>query len=294
MIPDDAVNAINDAISSALRVNFRGVPAGQLGGGCINQATRFTDERTGSSVFVKWNRADLLPMFETEAMGLDALDRTQAIRVPKPICCGRFGQQSFLVLEWIAMRSDGDWFAMGQQLAALHRAHCHGSFGWEQDNFIGTTPQRNPPTDDWDHFFSQARLAYQVELAETNGGRFPRFRRLLDLIPAMLAGHDLRPSLVHGDLWSGNAAFDQAGQPVLFDPATYRGDREVDLAMSTFFGGFPTEFYNGYHEAFPLRDGYLWRRTLYNLYHALNHFNLFGGHYEGQANQMIQQLLAEA
>jgi fructosamine-3-kinase len=135
------------------------------------------------------------------------------------------------------------------------------------------------------------RIGFQLRLANRRGGHFPRQEQLLRAIPDLLANHHPQPALVHGDLWSGNAAISAAGEPVIFDPATYYGDREVDVAMTELFGGFPPEFYRGYNQAFPLDGGYKRRKTLYNLYHILNHYNLFGGSYEYQANQMIEQLL---
>jgi fructosamine-3-kinase len=180
---------------------------------------------------------------------------------------------------------------MGQQLAALHQTKVGDTFGWERQNTIGSTPQINTWTADWTEFWVKHRLGYQLQLAQQRGGHFPKQDQLLNLIPDLLAGHTPQPSLVHGDLWSGNAAVTQTGEPVIFDPATYVGDREVDLAMTELFGGFPAAFYQGYNQVFPLDEGYQQRKPLYNLYHVLNHFNLFGGSYESQANRMIMQLL---
>jgi fructosamine-3-kinase len=165
------------------------------------------------------------------------------------------------------------------------------TFGWERHNTIGSTPQINTWTASWTEFWVKHRLGYQLQLAQRRGGHFPKQDQLLTLIPDLLAGHTPQPSLVHGDLWSGNAAVTQTGEPVIFDPATYVGDREVDLAMTELFGGFPAAFYHGYNQVFPLDEGYQQRKPLYNLYHVLNHFNLFGGSYESQANRMIMQLL---
>lgn len=137
--------------------------------------------------------------------------------------------------------------------------------------------------------FTEYRLGYQFQLAERQSAHFPT-SQLLAAVPKLL-GHKPQPSLVHGDLWGGNAAITTSGEPVIFDPATYVGDREVDLAMTELFGGFPAAFYRGYNEVFPLAVGYERRKTLYNLYHVLNHFNLFGGGYASQANRMIDQIL---
>jgi fructosamine-3-kinase len=164
-------------------------------------------------------------------------------------------------------------------------------FGWEQNNTIGSTPQLNNWTSDWVEFFAEYRIGYQFQLAQRRGGHFPQQEQLIAAIPKLL-NHQPQPSLVHGDLWGGNAAVTTSGEPVILDPATYIGDREVDLAMTELFGGFPAAFYRGYNEAWLLDDGYKQRKTLYNLYHILNHFNLFGGGYASQANRMIEQILS--
>ncbi len=262
-----------------------------VGGGCINQGYRLVGgDRT---YFVKLNQASQIAMFEAEAAGLRDMQATATIRVPTPICYGTVGQDGYLVLEWLDLAQGGSlaWAEMGRQLAALHRAGSAQGFGWSCNNTIGSTPQINPWTGDWVQFWTEHRIGWQLRLAHRRGGDFPKGERLLAALPGLLADHHPQPSLVHGDLWSGNAAITQAGEPVIFDPATYYGDREVDIAMTELFGGFPADFYRGYNEAFPLDSGYKRRKTLYNLYHILNHFNLFGGSYESQANAMIDQLL---
>ncbi|MGA7935013.1 MAG: fructosamine kinase family protein [Kovacikia sp.] len=264
-----------------------------VGGGCINSGYSLSDGR--HTYFVKLNQAGQIAMFEAEAAGLQAMQATQSIRVPTPICWGAADADSYLVLEWIAL-GQGDsrsWEEMGRQLAAMHQASSGQGFGWERDNTIGSTPQINRWTQSWTEFWVECRINYQLQLAKRRGGHFPNHGNLLAAIPRLLAGYTPQPSLVHGDLWSGNAAIAQSGQPVIFDPATYYGDREVDLAMTELFGRFPPEFYRGYNEVFPLDVGYKRRKTLYNLYHMINHFNLFGGGYEAQANRMIEQVLAE-
>jgi fructosamine-3-kinase len=236
-------------------------------------------------------------MFEAEALGLQEM--ATKIRVPHPLCWGVASAQSYLVLEWIdfgrsrsvSFGESPHWAEMGRQLADLHRITHPQRFGWHRDNTIGETPQPNPWTQDWADFFADYRIGYQLKLAEQKGMHFSQSEALLQAIPKMLAEHDPQPSLVHGDLWSGNAAFDTAGAPVIFDPATYYGDREVDLAMTELFGGFPESFYEGYQAAWPLKSGYRQRKMLYNLYHILNHFNLFGGSYAGQAEQMVRQVI---
>ena len=196
-------------------------------------------------------------------------------------------------MEWLEF-GYGDkpaWRLMGERLAAMHRVQSDQGFGWDQNNTIGSTPQKNPWTEGWIEFFTEHRLRYQFQLAHRRGSHFSRQDALLAAIPHLLAGYTPQPALVHGDLWSGNAAVTQTGEPVLLDPAVYFGDREVDIAMTELFGGFPAGFYQGYEAAYPLEAGYPRRKVLYNLYHILNHFNLFGGGYGSQANRMIDQLL---
>ena len=284
-------NHIAAQISQVTGKQFASSDRRSVGGGCINQGYALSD--SDRTYFVKLNQASELAMFEAEAASLRQLQRTGTIRVPTPICYGVVGESAYLVLEWLQLGrgTSAAWEAMGQQLAVLHQTKQVETFGWERHNTIGSTPQINTWTADWAEFWVKHRLGYQFQLAQRRGGHFPKQDQLLTSIPDLLAGHTPQPSLVHGDLWSGNAAVTQTGQPVIFDPATYVGDREVDLAMTELFGGFPAAFYHGYNQVFPLDEGYQQRKPLYNLYHVLNHFNLFGGSYESQANRMIMQLL---
>lgn len=282
---------IDAQISQAISKLFESRDRRSVSGGCINQGYRVSDgERT---FFVKLNSAPQLDMFEAEALGLKHMAEAQAIRVPSPICTGVSGNSAYIVLEWLNLGGGNAqaWAELGRNLARMHQFQKSTAFGWERDNTIGSTPQKNSWTANWVEFFTQHRIGYQLELGRQNGGRFRKGDRLLEYIPDLLADHDPKPSIVHGDLWSGNAAVTQSGEPVIFDPATYWGDREVDLAMTELFGGFPENFYRGYDEIFKIDSGYKQRKALYNLYHILNHFNLFGGSYESQANRMIEQLV---
>jgi len=248
----------------------------------------------GRRFFVKMNAVDRAPMLAAEAEGLSAIVRTRTIRVPQPIAAGTAGPTAFLALEWLDFGHGGRDAALGYALAAMHR-HAGPHFGWHRDNTIGTTPQQNAWSDAWPQFFRDRRLAPQLALAasRSHGGALQRNGdRLLAALPALLAGHAPTPSLVHGDLWSGNAGRVATGEPVIFDPAVYFGDREADLAMSELFGGFGADFYAAYDDAWPRPDGHEVRRTVYNLYHVLNHLNLFGGGYRSQAEAMIGRLLA--
>ncbi len=291
MIDWDAIAA---AISSATQQPFQLGDHAAAGGGCINQTYRIRglDHR---QFFIKLNIADKHAMFVAEAEGLNTIAVTNIIRVPRPISHGIVNGQSYLVLEHLELSSRGDAKLLGEQLAALHRCSAK-QFGFAQDNFIGTTPQPNTWTDDWVTFWRERRLGFQLRLAAQNGygGQLQILgEKLLDVLPAFFVGYTPPSALLHGDLWSGNHAFLSDGTPTIFDPATYYGDRECDLAMTELFGGYPTDFYAAYRATFPLNEGYTTRRDLYNLYHILNHANLFGGGYARQAEQMMQRLLAE-
>jgi fructosamine-3-kinase len=262
-----------------------------VSGGSINQAYHITDGN--QHYFVKLNQASKEAMFEAEVTGLQEMHGSRSIRVPKPLGWGTDSEYSYIIMEWIPLGhgKTQTWFVMGQQLAQMHRQSHPQGFGWHRNNTIGNTPQLNSWMESWGQFFAEQRIGYQVQLAQRRGGYFRHTAALIENIPILLAGHHPVPSLVHGDLWLGNAAFSQMGEPILLDPATYYGDREVDIAMTTLFGGFPLAFYQGYQETWPLAEGYQQRQVLYNLYHILNHFNLFGGGYASQAQDMIDQVL---
>ena len=252
--------------------------------------------------FVKTATGRYAPMLEAEADGLRALAATDTIRVPRVVANVRCDATGALALEWLEMRSRRNGADLGRALAAQHQAAVpcgsgNGRFGWSHDNWIGGTPQKNGWDSEWPRFFRDRRLAPLFALAEKNGhgGALQRdAERLLDALPGLLRGHEPAPSLLHGDLWSGNAAVLANGEPVVFDPAVYAGDREADVAMTELFGGFDADFYAAYNEVWPLDAGYPVRRKLYNLYHLLNHLNLFGASYLGQVEWTIGALLAEA
>ncbi|WP_338442466.1 fructosamine kinase family protein [Synechococcus elongatus IITB4] len=263
-----------------------------VGGGCINRSYRLLLD-DGSAWFVKLNQLDCLTAFEAEAEALTAIAASQTIRVPTPIAWGEADRTAYLVLEWLDLdRGPSDWQQLGADLARLHRqTHSAQGFGWHRDNVIGQTAQINHWQRDWGGFWQTQRIQFQLDLAAQKGYRWPNAKVLCDRIPEILTDHQPQPVLVHGDLWSGNAGFLADGTPVIFDPATYYGDREVDLAMTELFGGFPSAFYDGYRQAWPIDAGYRRRRDLYNLYHVLNHVNLFGGGYAQQAQRLIDRLL---
>jgi len=261
-------------------------------GGCIHACYRVRAGTVG--MFVKLNSARYADAFAAEADGLAAL-REAGTRAPEPLAHGATGTHAYLALELLELGGAIDGAALGRLLAAQHRTRGE-RFGWRRDNYIGATPQPNAWNGDWVAFWRDRRLGPQLALAEANG-HGPALRadaeRLADSLGAFFRGYVPAASLLHGDLWSGNAGTLGDGSPVVFDPAVYRGDREADLAMTELFGGFPRAFYAAYREAWPLDAGYAVRRDLYNLYHVLNHLNLFGGGYLGQARALVRRLLAE-
>ncbi len=225
-------------------------------------------------------------MFRAEAEGLAAL-AAAGMPVPRLFFAGVRAGAALIELERLDLGAPPDWPALGRLLADLHR-HTAARYGWENDNWIGLAPQANGWRADWSVFWFEKRLAPQALRARSAG-----FEIDLDALRGLLAGHRPPASLLHGDLWHGNVGFTPSG-PVLFDPAVYYGDREADLAMTELFGGFPTAFYAAYDAAWPRDAGYAQRRELYNLYHVLNHLNLFGAGYLRQAQGLVARLTQRA
>jgi fructosamine-3-kinase len=282
------------ALEAATGLEFGAAPSLLGAGGGFAACQRW--ESTTGPVFVKVAPLSREAALEAEAEALGELAAAKAVRVPGVLGFGVSGDRAFLALEWVDFGSAraGSEAQLGERLARLHRSTA-ARFGWHRDNTIGATPQRNDWTAEWPEFFARHRLGFQLELAERagHGGCWlERGRELCGRLEAFFAGYAPQPSLLHGDLWGGNWAADAAGAPVIFDPATYYGDREADLAMTHLFGGFGPEFYAAYDAAWPLDRGASARRDLYNLYHVLNHLNLFGGGYRAQAERMIERLLA--
>lgn len=276
------------AISQSIGQKFVGDRIQSKSGGCINQTAKISDG--DRHYFVKTNQASLLEMFIAEAIALQQIYDTHTIRVPKPICWGIVEDTAYLVMENLELGTKQNWEIMGRNLAAMHKVTSDRGFGWERNNTIGSTPQINNWTEDWIKFWIEYRLGFQISLAKRKGWICNVSEQdLYATIPSLFRDYQPQPSMVHGDLWSGNAAFVES-EPVIFDPALYFGDREVDLAMTELFGGFPSHFYQAYQAAYPLNQGYQKRKNLYNLYHILNHFNLFSGSYGSQANRMITDI----
>lgn len=288
-------DSIYNRISKVANRSYRPASPSAVAGGDINRTYVIRDQ--DMPFFVKLNRADRLSMFEAEKDGLKELAQTRSIRVPRPVCCDIAGDESYIVMEYLPVGQGPGHSAetAGRQLAALHR-NSADNFGWYRDNTIGSTPQINRWDKDWLSFWRERRLGYQLELACRNGYGSVlenKGRRLQDSFGVLFEGYAPAPSLLHGDLWGGNFSFLEDDTPVIFDPAVYYGDREADIAMTELFGGFSREFYAGYQSAWPLDTGYQKRKPLYNLYHILNHLNMFGDGYLGQSLNLIERLQAQ-
>ena len=263
-----------------------------VGGGDISAAWHL--DAGDLDIFLKTGPTSSLDIFTAEADGLSELASAKAVRVPAVLAVGQTPNDAFLALEWLSFEraSRNVEIDFGRRLAMMHRT-VRDRFGWHRNNTIGLTPQNNEWSSDWVEFFRERRLAYQLRLAGENGftGELQKQgRRLLERLPTFFEDYEPLPSLLHGDLWGGNWA-SAGGEPVIFDPAVYYGDRETDLAMTRLFGGFGKGFYDAYESAWPLQAGSATRQQLYQLYHVLNHLNLFGGGYLGRALALIKALL---
>ncbi len=271
--------------------------AESLGGGCISQARCITLV-DGRRFFLKSNTDPLPGMFEREAEGLAALGNPQALRVPAVLGTGGgLGACApFIVLEMIETGRRADDFSenFGRGLAQLHRKATAERHGFGADNYIGATPQPNPWCDDWVTFWREHRLGFQLKLAYDRGYGLAigsAGKKMCDRLDEWIGEPAEPPALCHGDLWSGNCLVDKSGQAVLIDPAAYYGRREADLSMTTMFGGFDGRFYAAYREVWPLADGHEDRMQIYQLYHHLNHLNLFGGGYLGGCESILRRFV---
>ena len=279
------------SLAEQLQLPTGEVRATPVCGGSINQAWRL--ELGNSQFFVKLNRPDRLAMFDAERAGLEAIRQSAALRVPEVFLTGQMNGHAFIAMEFIDLGGQLDAGRFGVALAALHNSF-NDQFGFAGDNTIGSSVQVNTFNHDWVDFWRRHRLGFQLELATQNSldaRLIDRGYRLAEQLHKFFATYQPRPSLLHGDLWCGNQAADTRGNPVVYDPACYFGDHEADLAMMELFGQPGERFFASYTEHFPLDAGYTLRRELYNLYHILNHANLFGGGYGAQAQRMIEMLL---
>ncbi|MCB9554540.1 MAG: fructosamine kinase family protein [Deltaproteobacteria bacterium] len=290
--------ALTDAVLATVGKHRQGgtplvVAAHAQGGGCINRAV-LLDLDDGTRIFVKSNADAPSQMFAAEAAGLRALGNADCLRVPEVIGHGRAAGADFIVLEAIAPgRPSGAFFAnFGECFAELHRQTQADRAGFDHDNYIGSTPQQNAWTADWVRFFGEHRLRFQLRLAAEQGladrSMLALGDRLIDRLAELLDDGE-RPCLLHGDLWSGNYLCDSDGAAVLIDPACYYGRREADLAMTRLFGGFPEAFYRAYQGVWPLVAGAETRCEIYQLYHLLNHLNLFGSSYRQSCMTILER-----
>jgi len=263
-----------------------------LSGGCISNAYKITTAE-GLNYFLKYNASASNDMFVKEANGLNELVKANAVRIPEVLSVNK----EFLLTEFISsgIKKKNFFGEFGKNFAKLHKFTSE-SFGFYENNYIGSNPQINIPDENqktsWINFYFNKRILYQVQLAEKLGNSTSDLRKLVarleEKIEEILGSSEEQPSLLHGDLWGGNYMVDKNGSAVIIDPAVYYGHREADLGMTRLFGGFSPEFYESYNETFPLKEGSDYRENIYKLYHVLNHLNLFGGSYYSQAISLIK------
>lgn len=277
------------------RLGIKIIKMENLSGGCISNAYKMTTENSGV-FFLKVNSNVPPDMFKTEADGLIELRKADAIKVPEP----KIHSEKYIVTEYIDQgKRHAEFFPdFGRKFALLHK-YKGNSFGFYEDNYIGSNPQKNLPDRDedknWTAFYFNKRLLYQFHLCEKNGYTTSEmsqyFKKLEKEIENIFIYSSEQPSLLHGDLWSGNYMIDENGNACIIDPAVYYGNREADLAMTKLFGGYPEEFYKSYNEFYPLEDGWEYRENIYKLYHVLNHLNLFGRGYYPQVISLLKYYL---
>ncbi|KJF94623.1 fructosamine kinase family protein [Photobacterium angustum] len=281
--------AISHQLSDVLGRPFKIVERQMLEGGDVNECYCVSDGE--QRFFLKLNDKEQLVVFETESESLRILNEANCVQVPQYIHVGTCRDKSFLTLNYLPTKKvdDNAGYQLGQQLAKLHLWGEQAEYGFDFDNYVGLTPQPNRWHRRWCRFFAEQRIAWQLQLCEEKGILFGNIDTITSNVIKRLVNHQPKPSLLHGDLWHGNTALTVSG-PIIFDPATYWGDRECDIAMTELFGGFPNSFYEGYNSVYPLPPEYQERKELYNLYHILNHCILFGGEYMGQAEYIIAKL----
>ena len=290
-VPGEIIREISKALNKDREDEVTLKSFTHASGGCINNGGRLS--ASSGTFFLKWNSATKYPgMFEAEEKGLKLLGAGQVIRVPVTTITGIADEKAFILMEYIESRKRQPdyWITLGHQLSALHRIH-HSSFGLDHDNYIGSLPQKNNYHTDWTEFFIVERLERQIKAALDNREASSEMVRRFDKLFSRLNGYFPveKPSLIHGDLWSGNLIVDEKGDPCIIDPAVYYGHREMELSFTKLFGGYDKDFYNSYEEVFPLEPGFNDRIDLYNLYPLLVHVNLFGGGYINQVNLILKR-----
>jgi fructosamine-3-kinase len=291
LLNQDKIDFIADSISNTLNNDFIIENATTVSGGDIHQSFLISNT-DNQSFFVKVNEAIHFDLLKTESNSLEKIKNTNSIKVPNVITLNHNKIFSFLVLEALNLKHRGNHYALGQQLASLHK-NTHKQFGFDHNNFIGYTPQKSQFCISWPEFWINNRLKPQLQLAYKNGfnSTLQSYEDTLFKACSQQLAHEPVASLLHGDLWSGNKGFLEDGTPVIFDPASYYGDRETDIAMTELFGGFNADFYRGYNDSWPLTENYQQRKNIYNLYHQLNHLNLFGGGYLSACQQAIETII---
>jgi len=280
---------ISEQISECIQQDFICDDIREIKAGDGHKAYKISDGK--QRFFVKTNKKIYVSHFEAEVEGLKHLGNTGLFKVPNVICAGLVSNHSFLVLEHIVM-TKGDrqgWFQFGRALAELHKNNTQNMYGWQEDNFVGLTPQSNLWQKKWNVFFAEQRIGFMLQLLSEKGHVLADIDGVVDAIKYLLLGHNPVASMLHGDLLQSNTGFHKT-QPVLFDPAFYFGDREIDLAMTELIGRFPKSFYQGYTDAWPLEVGYEYRKPAYQLYYTLNHALLFGGRYIDSAKMTLRNL----
>ncbi|MGR5247616.1 fructosamine kinase family protein [Vibrio aestuarianus] len=283
---------LTQQLSDTLMFQFDLVEKTKISGGDINDCYMISDGE--QRYFVKTNTRDFLPKFEIEGENLRTLRETSTVSLPELVMIGTSKNHAFIVLNYLPTKPLDDAnnsYQFGVQLAKLHQWGEQKEYGFDSDNYIGTTLQPNQWHKKWHRFFAEQRIGWQLQLLREKGIELVNISEFLDVIQTRLANHNPRPSLLHGELWHGNVANSVTG-PICYDPACYWGDRECDIAMTQLFEGFQPEFYQGYESILPLSLDYEERKAIYNLYHILNHYNQFGGHYLAEAENLIKEILS--
>lgn len=300
-MPPELVNAITKQLSYLQQSACILQSIHAVAGGDINEAYRL--DTSCGQFFVKTHAAAPADLFEAEYAGLTCLSHYGIIRCPAIVCLGDCNHHHYIVMEHIAMGRHPDEARLGRQLAQLHQVSARTNnapfqprnttpYGFTLDNYIGLTPQSNTPSATWGDFWISQRLEKQLSRARDNGHNAlkPWITTAINACATILKDHRPPASVLHGDLWSGNKGYLRHSEPVIYDPATYFGDRETDLALTHLFGGFTADFYRAYVEEWPLEDAFERRKPVYNLYHQLNHLNLFGKAYLNSCIHTIQLL----
>ena len=298
-------SAIAESISLETGRQFIITNRHEVAGGDINLAyilegefqntPEFKDTKSlTKKYFVKINHKDQLSLFDTELDNLQHINNLSSIKTTSPITIAKTLDKSFLVLRYenLSLARYENWHGLGNQLARMHLNTSHGQFGWHQDNYIGSSIQVNRWQSNWRTFFAEQRIGWQLQVLAEKSIKIGDIDHIVKICHDLLLHHQVTPCLVHGDLWQGNVGFVD-NHPIIYDPACYFGDREVDIAMTELFGSFPTEFYQGYESTYPLNKGYEQRKMVYNFYHVLNHLNMFEHEYLEQAKSALSRIIAE-